>query len=274
MTDESLTILVTGGTGTLGQTFSDLAIRRGHRVRIMSRRAAPPRLEDGREWARADLETGDGLEDAVQGADVVLHAASDPRGDAEAVDVDVDGTRRLLDALRKEGVRHLVYPSIVGIDRIPFSYYDAKQRAEALVSDSGIPHTTVRITQFHSFVDQILSTIGKLPIMPLPTRARIQSIDVREAAAHLLERTEAQPAGATPDVAGPEVLTLDEMARTWCRLRSKKRWIVRLPVPGRMARGLREGRVTAPDRAVGTVTWEAWLRQGSGARAPEPAGSV
>lgn len=253
------TILVTGGTGTLGRAFADAADEAGHRVRIMSRRPASEGLSTGREWARADVVSGAGLDDAVRGVDVVLHAATDPVGDPEAVDV--EGTRRLLETVGQAGGPLLVYPSIVGIDRVPYFYYDAKEAAEALIAGSGMPHVIVRITQFHSFVDRILSLVGTLPIMPLPTRARIQSIAVEEAADCLLDRAEAGPVGRTADVAGPEVLTLGEMARAWARARDKRRWIVRVPIPGKVARGFREGRVTAPDRAVGSETWEEWLER-------------
>lgn len=250
-------ILVTGGTGTLGRAFVDAASSKRQRLSIMSRSEPPRDLPAEREWTRADLVTGEGLETAVEGVDVILHAATDPTGEPEAVDV--EGTRRLLDAAQRAGVRHLIYPSIVGIDHMPYSYYEAKLKAEGLVADAEVPHTTVRITQFHSFVDELLSSVGKLPIMPLPTRARIQSIAVEDAAGHLVQYLQGAPAGEAPHVAGPEILTLGEMARTWCRLRKKRRWIVRLPLPGELLNGFREGRATAPDRRIGSQTWDEWL---------------
>ena len=109
--------------------------------------------------------------------------------------------------------------------------------------------------------------LGAIPlILPVPTRARVQSIAAEEAAAHLLEKAEADPAGRAPDIAGPEVLTLAEMARSWKEARDERRWIVRLPIPGETARGFREGRATAPDRAVGSETWGEWLKRTYGQR--------
>lgn len=262
MTRDATTILVTGGTGTLGRAFIEAAEAAGHRVRIMSRRAEPPGLPPGRRWVRADVTSGEGMAAAVRGVGTILHAASDPVGDPRAVDV--EGTRRLLAAAEAAGVRHLLYPSIVGIDRMPYAYYDAKEEAERLIERSEVPHTTVRITQFHSFVDRILSSVARLPIMPLPTRARVQSIAVEEAAAHLVDRMGRGPAGRVPDVAGPEVLSLGEMARSWVRARRKRRWVVRLPLPGELVRGFREGRATAPERAVGSEPWDTWLRRAYG----------
>lgn len=259
MDPHPLRVLVTGGTGTLGRVFSEIATGAGHQIRIMSRSDRPDEHPLDQEWARADLATGDGLEEAVDGTDLILHAASDSMGGHEQVDI--EGTRRLLEAAGGAQVRHLVYPSIVGIDRMPYAYYDAKVRVEELIAESSVPHTTVRITQFHSFVDRILSFVARLPIMPLPTRALVQSIAVEEAAAHLLSRLRFGPEGRVPDVAGPEVLDLGEMARTWCRIRGKRRWVVRLPIPGELARGFREGRATVPERAVGREGWSDWLRR-------------
>ena len=97
--------------------------------------------------------TGEGLAAAVADVDVVIHAASDPRGDPAA---DEEGTRRLAAAARAAGVGHVVYVSIVGIDRIPFPYYARKLAAERALAASGQPYSILRATQFHSFVDFLL----------------------------------------------------------------------------------------------------------------------
>jgi len=260
-------VLVTGGTGTLGRAFIDAAAETHAedadlKLRVMSRSPEPEALPAGREWARADLASGEGLEAAVRGVDVILHAATDPRPFGSAKEVDVAGTRSLLEAAAGAGVGHVVYPSIVGIDRMPYFYYDVKVEAESIVEASAVPHTTVRITQFHGFVDAILSGVGKVPlVMSLPTRARLQSIAVEDAAAHLVTLARGAPAGHLSDVGGPEVLELGEMARSWCRVQGKRRWIVRVPLPGELARGFREGRATVPDGRVGEETWEAWLER-------------
>lgn len=255
---------MTGGTGTLGRAFVTAASGGDAdlNVRVMSRSPEPEGLPAGREWARADLASGEGLEAAVRGVDAILHAATDPRPFGRAKEVDVDGTRRLLETAADAGVGHVVYPSIVGIDRMPYFYYEVKVEAEEIVEASAVPHTTVRITQFHGFVDAILSGVGRVPlVMPLPTRAKLQSIAVHDAAAHLVTLVRGAPAGHLPDVGGPEVLELGEMARSWCRARGTRRWIVRLPLPGELVRGFREGRATVPDGRVGEETWEAWLAQ-------------
>ena len=206
MTIGAATLLVTGGSGRLGRSFVETAIRGGHRVRILSRRERPGALLSGIAWTRGDLVTGEGLEAAVRGSDVVLHAASDPRGDPAAVDV--EGTRRLLEAARREAVQHLVYPSIVGIDRLPYTYYRAKIEAERTIAASGVPHTVVRITQFHSFIEQILTSLPAPPLLFVPAKVLVQSIAVEEVADVLLERVSDGPVGRAPDVGRPEGVEL------------------------------------------------------------------
>src|SRR5690349_18304717 len=108
-------ILLTGGTGGLGRQVVRAAEAAGHTVRIASRRAPPGDVPAGREWARMDLESGEGVARALEGVDAVVHAASDPRRHAV---VDVEGTRRLANAARAAGTPHLAYVSIVGVDQI------------------------------------------------------------------------------------------------------------------------------------------------------------
>src|SRR5687767_14149872 len=110
-------ILVLGGRGTLGTALIPRLIAAGHTVRSASRNL--PAYGDPRvEWRTADRATGEGLLEARQGMDVVMHLASAGLGDSKATDV--EGTARLLEASRSAGIEHLVYISIVGIDKIDF----------------------------------------------------------------------------------------------------------------------------------------------------------
>ena len=92
--------------------------------------------------------SGDGLAAAVAGVGVIVHCASDPLRPR----VDIEGTGNLLQAARTAGTSHLVHPSIVGIDRVPYRYYQAKLQAERLLQASGLPWTILRATQFHQLV--------------------------------------------------------------------------------------------------------------------------
>jgi nucleoside-diphosphate-sugar epimerase len=110
-------LLITGGTGTLGQAIVRSRKAGGLKVRVQSRRARTAAMSADVEWATAELATGEGLRAACEGVDAIVHAASDPRN---AHGVDVRGTELLVDAARSAGIGHIVYISIVGIDRIPF----------------------------------------------------------------------------------------------------------------------------------------------------------
>ncbi len=99
-------ILVTGGAGRLGRLVVKQLSKAGYPVRGMSRRANPGDDCPGAEWVQADLETGAGLSRAVQGMDVVFHAATG--GNRHIWQIDVEGTRRLLEAAREAGVSHVV----------------------------------------------------------------------------------------------------------------------------------------------------------------------
>lgn len=248
-------ILVTGGTGHLGRAFVDLATREGHVVRVLSRRSAP--ATPPCEHVRADLASGAGLAEAVEGVEVILHAASDPR---DAVTVDVEGSARLVEAAGRAGVEHLVYVSIVGIDRIPLPYYRAKLAAEEAILGSGLPCSIVRVAQFHHFVDRLLQRAARVPIVLLiPWGFRFQSIAVEDVARELLVVSGSRPGGLLPDLVGPEAMSLRTAARAWLRARGMRRLIVPVPRPGRTAAGFRAGHNTAPDRPSGRLTWREWL---------------
>src|SRR5262245_20819420 len=134
-------ILVTGGNGTLGRHVVQGLREAGCEVRVLSRRggvAAP-----GVEQVRADLATREGVSAAVEDIEVIVHCAGTNKGDEVK-------TLHLAQAASETGVRHLVYISVVGADRVPvvsgldramFGYFASKRASEQVVMDSGIPWT-------------------------------------------------------------------------------------------------------------------------------------
>ncbi|HEX9044119.1 MAG TPA: NAD(P)H-binding protein [Candidatus Limnocylindrales bacterium] len=219
-------VLVTGATGTLGrQVVAALDGRPGVVARILSRRAPVPEAPGDREWVVADLAT-DPLDAALAGVDAVIHLAS-AKGTGDA-DVGVAG--RLLAASASVGVRHLVVISIIGCDRIPLPFYASKVQIEELTRTSGVPWSIVRVAQFHSFVEHLVATLATLPIpTPIVADLRFQPVDEREVAERLVEMALGEPLGDAPEIAGPEVLTLGEIAATW--LRESRRPASLVPVP-------------------------------------------
>lgn len=253
-------VLITGGKGDFGRALTPRLVQAGYTVRVMSRSPAPAQLAPGMEWAQAEMQTGAGEAEAVAGVDVIVHAASDP---LQAQAVDVMGAERLLTHARAAGVEHLLYISIVGIDRIPLAYYQHKLAAEAIIQQSGLPWSIVRVVQFHSFIDRLLAPLRQwrwLPVFPLPTDFQCQPIDVGEVAEHFVEVVKAGPGGRLPDLVGPEVLRLGEMAALWLAAQGLERPLLRLPLWGKVAAGFRNGWNTAPEQRDGTITWAEWVQ--------------
>ncbi|MGY1986016.1 SDR family oxidoreductase [Blastococcus sp. SYSU DS0669] len=245
-------VLVTGGTGRLGEHLVPQLRDAGHQVRSMSRRGAGPG------GVRGDLATGRDLAQAVAGAEVVVHAASDPRGDPW--EVDVAGTRRLVEAVDRARPPHLVHVSIVGVDRIPLSYYRAKYAAEQVLLASGLPVTLVRITQFHGFVDELLGTARRGRLLPVPMGWRVQPVDVADAAAHLVDLVGAAPSGGVVEFGGPEEHSVADLARAWAAVRAPGAHVIATPVPGRLGTALRDGAALPTRGPRGRRTWADHLR--------------
>ncbi|WP_392668927.1 SDR family oxidoreductase [Streptomyces sp. LN785] len=240
------TILVTGGTGTLGRQVTDRLRADGQEVRVLSRHSQPYAV---------DLRNGTGLGAAVDGVDVIVHCASSPRGGDDLA------AGHLIEAAKRAGVSHLVYISIVGVDRLPLGYYTVKRRVERMVEDSGLGWTVLRTTQFHDLVLRILDGAARLPVMPLPAGVRMQSVDTGEVAGRLAELAAAGPAGRVPEMGGPEVRELPELARAFLRATGRKRRIVPVRLAGRAYAGYRRGEHLTPGRAVGRTTFEEFLAE-------------
>ena len=251
-------ILVTGGTGTLGRLVVPRLLDAGHDVRVLSRRAREP--GSGVELVTGDL-AGEGIDAAVEGAEVVVHCAGGPRGDG-------DKARHLVRAASRAGVRHLVNISVVGADRVPvtsridramFGYFASKLAAERAVASSGLPWTTLRATQFHDLLLLTVRQLAKLPVIPVPAGFRFQPVDSAEVAARLVDLALSPPAGLVPDLAGPRVEEMATLLRSYLRARGRHRPIVPVHIPGNAARALRAGVNLSPDHPAGYRTWEEFL---------------
>ncbi|GAA4856304.1 SDR family oxidoreductase [Kitasatospora terrestris] len=244
-------ILVTGGTGTLGREVVPLLRAAGREVRVLSRHPRP--ATDGVEQVACDLATGAGLDAALAGVDTVLHLAGGPKGDEVT-------TARLVAAARRAGVRHLVYISVVAADRIPLAYYRSKHAAEQAVAGSGIPYTTLRAAQFHTFALAYVEKAAKLPVVPAPGGMRCEPVDVRHVAERLVDLTLGEPAGLVPDLVGPRVYTLGELTAGYLAARGRRRVQLPVRVPGKVGRAYRAGDNLAGTGAErGGRGWEAFL---------------
>jgi len=239
-------ILVTGGTGQLGSAVVTALKTAGEQVRVLSRRRTP-------EYATGNLRTGRGIDTAVAGADVIVHCATDFRRETQLA-------RRLVEAARWAGTEHLVYVSIVGVDRIPLGYYQHKYEAERLIADSGLPYTILRATQFHALVRTLFAGASRLPVVPVP-KIRFQPVDVRDVASRLATLAVGDPVGRADDFGGPEVLDAADLARAVFTASGRERRVLPVRLPGAVFRGYAEGGNLTPEHADGKITFAEYLAE-------------
>ncbi|MFD4726914.1 SDR family oxidoreductase [Streptomyces seoulensis] len=239
------TILVTGGTGTLGRPVTEQLRADGHEVRVLSRHSAP---------YAADLRRGGpALDAALAGVDTVVHCASSPNGGDEKA------AAQLIAAARRAGVTHLVYISIVGVDRVPLPYYRAKLAVERRIEESGLGWTVLRATQFHDLMVTFLGKLTAPPLALLPAALSDQPVEVSEVAARLTELALASPAGRVPDLGGPEIRSVPSLARAYLNATGRRRRLLEVPLFGRTYDAFRTGGHLAPEQAVGKGTFEEYL---------------
>src|SRR5918997_1499323 len=148
-----MNVVVTGGSGGLGREVMSRLRSRQVRAVAASRRTG------------FDLASGEGVREVLADADVIVHAATNVRFRK----VDLDGTRRMIRILQERSQPpHLIYVSIVGVDRNPFPYYRAKYACELVLERSGLPVTVVRATQFHTLVHGIGQFAARGPVALAP----------------------------------------------------------------------------------------------------------
>ena len=250
-------IAVAGGTGTLGTPLVAELARRGDEVVALSR-TAPGDPPAGAAHRRVDLAGGEGLAEALDGVEVLVDAANTApsRGD-ELVAI----TRRLLEAAAEADVRHFVGISIVGCDRVPMPYYKAKVAQEEAIAAARVPWSLLRASQFHNLLGWAFGAAARWRLLPTGS-ARLQPVDVRVVAGRLAEAAHSEPGGRLPDLAGPEVRTLSELAHAWRAADGRRLLPLRIPMVGRIGRPLREAALCDPRAAAAGPTFEEWLTGG------------
>jgi uncharacterized protein YbjT (DUF2867 family) len=248
------TVAVVGGTGTLGALVVRDLLARGADVRVLSRNATE--VPAGASHHRVDLTSGEGLAEALAGADAVVDASDLTKA---GEDVLVAGTRRLLEAEAAAGVTHHLAISIIGVDQVLMKYHRAKLAQEAAVEAGPIPFSILRASQFLQLLDAAFAAAARFGVRPTGA-AKVQPIDPGVVAARLADAAFAGPAGRLPDVAGPRIQTLSELSRTWATARGKRRLPLRVPAWGKMGKALAAGALCDPAAATPGESFEEWLR--------------
>jgi uncharacterized protein YbjT (DUF2867 family) len=195
-------IVVIGGTGLIGKKVVNNLRQQGHEVV-----AASPS-------SGVNTVTGEGLAQALAGAQVVVDVANAPSWEDKAVlEFFETSGRNLLAAEAAAGVSHHVALSVVGTDRLLASgYFRAKMAQENLIKASPIPYTIVRATQFFEFVSAIAQTATEGQTVRVPP-ALMQPIAADDVAAAVAAAALAKPLNGTVEVAGPEPIRQDELVR-------------------------------------------------------------
>lgn len=245
-------IIVIGGTGLIGTKVVKSLLDKGHEAVA----ASPSK--------GINSVTGEGLTEALVGAQVVVDVANAPSWEDKAVlEFFKTSGRNLLAAEAAVGVGHHVALSVVGTDRLLASgYFRAKMAQENLIKASSIPYTIVRATQFFEFVSSIaqLATEGETVRLPAAMMQPIVSDDV---AAAMAKAALAEPLNGTIDLAGPEQIRMDELVRQFLSAKGDSRKVIT------DARALYYG-ISVNDQSLtpgenprlGTTRFSDWLRRG------------
>jgi len=198
----AMKIVVIGGTGMLGSKVVDKL--RDHGDEVV---AASPKTG-------INTVTGDGLADALTGADVVVDVSNSPSfDDGPVMEFFTKSTANLEAAAKAAGIKHYVAVSIVGADRLPQSgYLRAKVAQEKLIAESEIPYSIVRATQFAEFTDAIAASMTVGDEVRVPD-ALIQPIAAADLAAEVARVAEGEPLGGIENIGGPEKISFEQMAR-------------------------------------------------------------
>src|SRR5256885_10799756 len=208
-------IVVIGGTGLIGTKVVKNLREKGHEAV-----AASP--SNG-----INSVTGEGLAEALVGAQVVVDVANAPSWEDKAVLLFFETSgRNLLAAEAAAGVGHHVALSVVGTDRLLASgYFRAKMAQEKLIKASSIPYTIMRATQFFEFVGGIAQSATEGQTVRLPP-ALMQPIAAADVAAVMADVALAEPLNGTVDLAGPELIRQDDLVRQFLKARGDARTVI------------------------------------------------
>ena len=259
-------ILVTGGTGMLGKSLANIFLNNRTDFIVGSRNSNTQTYDNKsssidlkNKWIRLDLTKNDQPK-LNENFDTILHLASVGPKKVDGQPGDVVLTKNLLNCIDKKQTKHLIFISIVGIDRIPFSYYQTKVQCEDLIKSSGIPYTILRATQFHEFADALISKLISLPIAVVPKALKIQPIQVEAVAQELQKLTRQSPRNSTYDLGGKQILTFEQLARSLLKIQNRNKFIFNLPTIGGTMKALTNGYATCDRISAESNTWQEYLQ--------------
>ncbi|MFF4961108.1 SDR family oxidoreductase [Streptomyces sp. NPDC001222] len=240
-------IAVLGGTGLIGSRVVRKLGEAGHE-------AVPHSKSTG-----VDVITGQGVEEAVAGADVVVNLTNSPTFDDASPEFFRTSMDNLLAAGHRGGVGHVVILSIVGADRVPkLVYYRAKVLQEDLLKSGPIPYSIVRATQFMEFMDAVLSWTTEGDVVRLPATP-LQLIAAQDVSDTVAEVAVGAPLNGALNVAGPDVFPLDELGRITLNARPDGRRVVTDDTAGMFAAVPGDALIPKGDVRIAPTHYSDWL---------------
>lgn len=240
-------LTVIGGTGRIGSQVV-------RKLRAAGHSAVPAAPSTG-----VDLVSGEGLDQAVAGADVVVGLANSPTFDDAAPDFFRTAMDNLLGAGDRAGVKHQIVLSIVGVDRVPqLDYYRAKTLQEELLRKGPTPYSIVRATQFFEFMDAVMSWSADDSVVRLPA-TRLQPMAAADVVDAVVGVALGSPLHGIRSVAGPDVLPLDEIGRMTLLARHDDRIVVTDETAGMFAAITGDELLAGPDAHLAPTHYRDWL---------------
>ncbi len=246
-------ILVTGATGTLGKEVCKTLTENNISFKGTSRN---PEIDS---LLKINLDTGEGLDEALIDCGAVIHLASNSSNRNAAPDSVTTNT--LIERCKTAGIKHFIYVSIVGIDKMDTPYYKEKLKSEEIIKQSGLHYTILRTTQFHEFAEMLLDRYVKRPVGFLIKSMKFQSIETAAVAKKLIELYRMGPSGKIFNQGGPEILTAGKMARLLFKARGETSFIIPVPVKGKLPLAFQNGYNTCNKCSDSSVTWEEYLKR-------------
>ncbi len=244
-------IVVIGGTGLIGSKVVEKLTAHGHD-------AVPAAPQTG-----VNTLTGDGLDDALAGADVLVDVSNSPSfADDDVMSFFVTSTTNLLEAEKRAGVQHHVALSVVGTGTLPDSgYLRAKAAQENLIRKSGVPYSIVHATQFFEFTKAIADSSmvdGKLQLAPVHYQP-IASDDVASVVARVAAGT---PLNETKEIGGPDRVRMDQFIPAALAASGDVREVVVDEHAQYFGTELSDDSlVPGPDAELGSISYEAWVKE-------------
>lgn len=249
-------IVVIGGSGLIGTKLVKILRQGGHE-------AVPASPSSG-----VNVLTGEGLAEAMAGAQVVVDVSNSPSfEDKAALEFFETAGRQLAAAEATAGIGHHVALSVVGTDRLLASgYFRAKLAQEKLITSSGIPYTIVRATQFFEFVGGIAQSATDGQTVRLPPAA-MQPIVSDDVAATLADVAVEKPANGTLELAGPERIGMDALVARYLKATGDARTVITDPDAGYFGTAVDDQSLTPGDNPrLGTTRFDEWLSRSVSSR--------